>query len=182
VVNSPASPGRLTRRPHRSCRSCSRPMSRPEGSAPSPARLASAHYACSCNSRDTPPCTTRRCGAGFHPLTTCPLLFPHTRRHDGSGRPLPRRSRVGGVACLAHQQLIRRSARTAARRQSPGPWPSAQRPRHFAARLARLPTTTRAHGRNPPRAPERESASSVVEAATTISPTENGVSAATQPG
>src|SRR5579872_4971538 len=38
----------------------------------------------------------------------------------------------------------------------------------LAARLATLPTTSRAHGNDPPRAPERESASKVVDAATII--------------
>jgi len=52
----------------------------------------------------------------------------------------------------------------------------------FAARLATLPTTSSAHGKNPPRPPERESASNVVDAATIIPSTENGVRAATQPG
>jgi hypothetical protein len=52
----------------------------------------------------------------------------------------------------------------------------------FAARLAALPATKRAHGGNPPRSPPRESASSVVDAATIIPSTDNGVSAATHPG
>ncbi len=49
----------------------------------------------------------------------------------------------------------------------------------LAARLAALPTTRSAHGRAPPRPSERESASSVIDAATTVPSTENGVSAAT---
>jgi len=49
----------------------------------------------------------------------------------------------------------------------------------FAARLATLPATSRAHGTNPPRPPQRESASSVVDAATIMPSTDSGVSAAT---
>jgi hypothetical protein len=52
----------------------------------------------------------------------------------------------------------------------------------LAARLATLPEASSAHGKIPPRPPERESASSVVEAATIIPSTDNGVSAATHPG
>jgi hypothetical protein len=52
----------------------------------------------------------------------------------------------------------------------------------FAARLATLPATSSAHGKTPPRPPQRESASSVVDAATIIPSTHSGVSAATQPG
>lgn len=42
----------------------------------------------------------------------------------------------------------------------------------LAARLAALPTASSAHGRNPPRPPLRESASSVVDAATIIPSTD----------
>jgi hypothetical protein len=52
----------------------------------------------------------------------------------------------------------------------------------LAARLATLSAASSVHGDNPPRRPVRESASSVVDAATIIPSTENGVSAATQPG
>jgi hypothetical protein len=52
----------------------------------------------------------------------------------------------------------------------------------FAARLATLPTTSRVHGRTPPLRPDRDSASRVVDAATIIPSTDNGVSAATHPG
>src|ERR1017187_10977101 len=52
----------------------------------------------------------------------------------------------------------------------------------LAARLATLPATSSTHGRTPLRPPERESASNVVDAATIIPSTENGVSAATHPG
>jgi hypothetical protein len=52
----------------------------------------------------------------------------------------------------------------------------------FAARLAALPATSNAHGSSPPRSPDRDSASSVVDAATIIPSTDSGVSAATQPG
>jgi hypothetical protein len=45
-----------------------------------------------------------------------------------------------------------------------------------------LPTTSKARSRIPPRLSERVSASSAVEAAMIIPSTENGVSAATQPG
>jgi hypothetical protein len=51
-ANSPAEPEHLTRRPQRSCRPYWRAISRPLGSDPSPARLASAHcHACRCRSR-----------------------------------------------------------------------------------------------------------------------------------
>jgi hypothetical protein len=54
-ANSPAAPARLTRRPHRSCRPYCRAISRPLGSEPSPARLASAHcHACRCRCRPAP--------------------------------------------------------------------------------------------------------------------------------
>jgi len=52
----------------------------------------------------------------------------------------------------------------------------------LAARLAALPTTRSAQGSTPPRSPARESASSVVDAATIIPSTDSGVSAATHPG
>lgn len=52
----------------------------------------------------------------------------------------------------------------------------------FAARLATLPINSSVHGRTPPRPPARESASSVVDAATIIPSTDSGVSAATHPG
>jgi hypothetical protein len=52
----------------------------------------------------------------------------------------------------------------------------------FAARLATLPMTSSAYGGVPPLPPDRDSASSVVDAATIIPSTERGVSAATQPG
>jgi hypothetical protein len=52
----------------------------------------------------------------------------------------------------------------------------------FAARLATLPATSSAHGSTPPRRPVRESASSVVNAATIMPSPENGVRTATQPG
>ena len=52
----------------------------------------------------------------------------------------------------------------------------------LAARLAMLPATSSAHGSIPPRCPDRDSASSVVDAATIIPSTENGVRVATQPG
>lgn len=52
----------------------------------------------------------------------------------------------------------------------------------FAARLAILPITSSAHGSGPPRPPDRDSASSVVDAATIMPSTDSGVSAATQPG
>jgi hypothetical protein len=52
----------------------------------------------------------------------------------------------------------------------------------LAARLAALPTARSVQGSTPPRLPERESASNVVDAATIIPSTENGVSAATHPG
>jgi hypothetical protein len=52
----------------------------------------------------------------------------------------------------------------------------------LAARLATLPATSSAHGSTPPRPPDRESANSVVDAATIIPSTDNGVSAATHPG
>jgi len=51
----------------------------------------------------------------------------------------------------------------------------------LAARLAALPTTS-AQGIKPPRPPLRESASSVVDAATIMPSTDSGVSAATHPG
>src|SRR6516164_9733268 len=38
----------------------------------------------------------------------------------------------------------------------------------LAAKLATLPTTSNAHGRTPPRLPDRESESNVVEAATSM--------------
>ena len=49
----------------------------------------------------------------------------------------------------------------------------------FAARLATLPTTNSASG--PPQAPDRDCASSVIDAATIIPSTDSGVSTATQP-
>ena len=52
----------------------------------------------------------------------------------------------------------------------------------MATTLATLPATSSVRGNNPLRRPVRESASSVVDAVTIIPPTENGVSAATQPG
>ena len=52
----------------------------------------------------------------------------------------------------------------------------------LAAKLATLPTTSHAHGRTPPRLPDRESESNVVEAATIMPSTDSGVSTATQPG
>jgi len=52
----------------------------------------------------------------------------------------------------------------------------------FAARLALLPTASSTHGSSPPRPPDRESASSVVDAATIIPSTDSGVSAATHLG
>jgi hypothetical protein len=52
----------------------------------------------------------------------------------------------------------------------------------FAGRLATLPTTSSVRSNIPPRLPDRESASSVVDAAAIIRSTENGVSAATHPG
>jgi hypothetical protein len=52
----------------------------------------------------------------------------------------------------------------------------------LAAKLAMLPTASNAQGRTPPRPPERDSASSVVDAATIMPSTDRGVSAATQPG
>jgi hypothetical protein len=51
----------------------------------------------------------------------------------------------------------------------------------LAARLATLPATSSAHGSTPPRWPERESASSVVDVAMIIPSTDRGVSAATHP-
>jgi hypothetical protein len=47
----------------------------------------------------------------------------------------------------------------------------------LAAKLATLPAASSAQGRNPPRPPDRDSASSVVDAATIIPSTDNGVSA-----
>lgn len=44
------------------------------------------------------------------------------------------------------------------------------------------PPATSLHGRDPPRPPDRDSASSVVDATTIIPSTDNGVSAATHPG
>jgi hypothetical protein len=52
----------------------------------------------------------------------------------------------------------------------------------LAARLPTLPAASSAHGSTPPRLPDRESASKVVDAATIIPSTDNGVSAATHPG
>ncbi len=52
----------------------------------------------------------------------------------------------------------------------------------FAARLATLPITSKTHGSTPPLRPDLESASNVVDAATIIPSTDNGVSAATHPG
>ena len=52
----------------------------------------------------------------------------------------------------------------------------------FAARLATLPAVRSAQGRKSPRLPPRDSASSVVDAATIIRSTDSGVSDATQPG
>jgi hypothetical protein len=52
----------------------------------------------------------------------------------------------------------------------------------LAARLAALPATRSVQGSNPPRSPARESASSVVDAATIIPSTDSGASAATHPG
>src|SRR5262249_52282245 len=52
----------------------------------------------------------------------------------------------------------------------------------LAARLARLPATSSPHGSTPPRPPDRESASTAVDAATIIPSTDNGVSTATHPG
>lgn len=52
----------------------------------------------------------------------------------------------------------------------------------LAAKLATLPATSNAHGSIPPRRPDRESASNVVDAARIIPSTDKGVSAATQPG
>jgi hypothetical protein len=52
----------------------------------------------------------------------------------------------------------------------------------LAARLATLPAASSAHGSTLSLFPARESASSVVEAATIIPSTDNGVSAANQPG
>ena len=46
----------------------------------------------------------------------------------------------------------------------------------FAARLATLPATSSAQGSRPPRPPDRDSASSVVDAATIIPSTDRGVS------
>ena len=46
----------------------------------------------------------------------------------------------------------------------------------LAGRLAALPATRSAHATNPPRLPERESASNVVDAATIIPSTDSGVS------
>jgi hypothetical protein len=52
----------------------------------------------------------------------------------------------------------------------------------LAATLATLPDTSSAHGKIPPRPPDRESASRVVEGATIIPSTDSGLSAATHPG
>ncbi len=52
----------------------------------------------------------------------------------------------------------------------------------LGARLAMLSATSSAHGSNQPRLAPRESASSVVDAATIIPSMDIGVSAAIQPG
>ncbi len=86
------------------------------------------------------------------------------------------------MADLPHQQLIGadepNNGHAAITRPAAVGWATAT----LAARLAALPTTSSAHSSTPPRSPARESASSVVDAATIIPSTDNSVSAATQPG
>jgi hypothetical protein len=88
----------------------------------------------------------------------------------------------GASAYLAHQQLIGRDERE---RRPRSDHPSRSRrlgDRDVGGQARHAAAASSAHGKIPPRPPERESASSVVEAATIIPSTDNGVSAATQPG
>jgi hypothetical protein len=86
------------------------------------------------------------------------------RDHDHRGGEHRIRSRRGSMAPLAVVSGIDNAAAT------------------LAARLATLPATSRTHGKKPPRRPDRDSVSKVVDAATIIPSTESGVRAATQPG
>jgi hypothetical protein len=71
LSSSPAAPARLTKRPHRSCRPYRWAISRPLGSEPSPARLASAHcHACCRRSRLAPPLTASALAVGAWPRKT----------------------------------------------------------------------------------------------------------------
>lgn len=88
----------------------------------------------------------------------------------------------GAVADLAHEELVCGDQRER--------WPRSDDPASYRwfghcdiGRQARtLPTTSNARGRTPPRLPDRESESNVVEAATIMPSTDSGVSTATQPG
>ena len=93
---------------------------------------------------------------------------------DLHGQPRP--------AGLTHEQLVGADERKRRPgRDHPTGWRGLGH-RDVAARLAALPTISRAHGSTQPRSPARESAGSVVDAVTITSSTDSGVSAATQPG
>jgi hypothetical protein len=111
------------------------------------------------------------------PVTTFPagVLQPGpSERSLAAGR--------GAAAHLAHQQLVGGHQGERRPRRDHPPVAVCCATATFAARLAALPTTSSTQGMNPPRPPERKSVSNVVDAATIIPSTENGVSAATQPG
>ena len=183
--SSPASPDRLTSRPHRSWRPYLRPMSLPEGSEPSSARLSWAQrHASSCTSR---PADLRRVAdvrsrdhftvvaslaAGVAVLVPSLGVRADLRRElaaSAAWRTWRMSSSYDAISANDGHAAITRPVAVGSATAT------------FAARLATLPAARSPHGRNPPRPPPRESASSVVDAATIIPSTDSGVSAATQP-
>jgi hypothetical protein len=137
-----------------------------------------------------------------HQAFITPGRTPRTwHGHHDDGRRLPPghawppdlgRSGAAAVACLPSWlapphgvpdgSAVRRTrrARTTARRDYPADQLGSATVT-LAARLATLPATSSAHGSTPPLRPYRESASSVVDAATIMPSTDSGVSALPSP-
>ena len=128
-----------------------------------PPLMASAHcQASTCASRPRPADILYRYQAAGHrsdqPVTHL-VTACGTGRTAAGMRWRPRPGAPGASA--AHR---RRSAQTRARRRSPARLPSARPPRRSRPGSPRCRATSSAHGRNPPRPPDRDSASRVVDA------------------
>lgn len=171
-VNWPAAPALFTSRPHRSCRPYRSAIILPLGKDPSAAWFATAHSHAwrrtSClaaglvrvGSGDRVSADFSRCFGGLAGLHV-PDAVRRTWRISNSYDPIRAND---GHAAITRPVMVGSATAT------------------LAARLAMLPITSNAHGNTPPRLPDLESASNVVDAATIIPSTDNGVSAATQPG
>ena len=174
LANSPAAPALLTSRPHRSCRPYWIPIILPLGIDPSTSRFASAHSH-ACRRTSSPAARPPRTGAGD---LTATGAVRNTAEGTGVVDRVPDAARRAWRIESSYDPISANDGHAAIYR----PVIEGSATATFAARLAKCRSPLAPTAAHHPRLPDLESASSVVDAATIMPSTDNGVSAATQPG